>query len=138
MHTVQRKKQNSAKDNESRSIDERRKWKQRQKQNGNIFVILLVVCFLLGVYPAKAEEELKLYASSAVLMDGSSGRILYGKEVAEPLPMASTTKIMTIVQRFREQNTKALEMQCFQGFFLFHGMLNNFCKHLKICPLVTR
>lgn len=43
-----------------------------------------------------------------------------------------------IIQRFREQNTKALEMQCFQGFFLFYGMLNNFCKHLKICPLVTR
>lgn len=112
MHTVRRKKQNSAKDNESRSIDERRKWKQRQKQNGNIFVILLVVCFLLGVYPAKAEEELKLYASSAVLMDGSSGRILYGKEVAEPLPMASTTKIMTCIVALEEAGDELDGMVC--------------------------
>lgn len=39
--------------------------------------------------------EPKLYASGACLMDASSGRILYGKEETTPLPMASTTKIMT-------------------------------------------
>lgn len=39
----------------------------------------------------------KLYAKSAVLMDGDSGRILYEKEGMTPLPMASTTKIMTCI-----------------------------------------
>lgn len=38
---------------------------------------------------------LKLYASGACLMDAASGRILYGKNESTPLPMASTTKIMT-------------------------------------------
>lgn len=102
MHTVQRKKQKSANDSEPQSIDERRNRKQRQKQKGIVFVMLLTICFLTGAYPVKAEEELKLYARSAVLMDGSSGRILYGKEAEEPLPMASTTKIMTCIVALEE------------------------------------
>ena len=102
MHTVQRKKQKSAKDSEPQSTDERKKRKQRQKQKGIIFVTLLTICFLTGACPVKAEEELKLYARSAVLMDGSSGRILYGKETREPLPMASTTKIMTCIVALEE------------------------------------
>ena len=43
------------------------------------------------------EEELELYARSAVLMDGDSGRILYGKNSDQEMPMASTTKIMTCI-----------------------------------------
>lgn len=42
-------------------------------------------------------EEMLLYAQSAVLIDGDSGRILYGKNEREIRPMASTTKIMTCI-----------------------------------------
>lgn len=42
-------------------------------------------------------EELQLYAQAAVLMDADSGRVLYGKNPEEKLPMASTTKIMTCI-----------------------------------------
>lgn len=38
-----------------------------------------------------------LYALSAVLMDGASGRILYEKEGEVPRPNASTTKILTCI-----------------------------------------
>ena len=38
-----------------------------------------------------------LYARSAALIDGNTGRLLYGKEADECLPMASTTKIMTCI-----------------------------------------
>lgn len=38
-----------------------------------------------------------LYALSAVLMDGDTGRILYEKEGDVPRPMASTTKIITCI-----------------------------------------
>lgn len=44
-----------------------------------------------------AEQELQLYAQAAVLMDADSGRVLYGKNPEEKLPMASTTKIMTCI-----------------------------------------
>ncbi len=43
------------------------------------------------------QEELRLYAQAAVLMDADSGRILYGKNEKDVLPMASTTKIMTCI-----------------------------------------
>ena len=38
-----------------------------------------------------------LFAKSAVLLDGDSGRILFGKDADTPRPMASTTKIMTCI-----------------------------------------
>lgn len=44
-----------------------------------------------------AGEEMQLYAQAAVLMDADSGRILYGKNADQKLPMASTTKIMTCI-----------------------------------------
>lgn len=53
-----------------------------------------------GAALALAEEApaaSELYAKAACLMDGDSGRILYGKEAELPLPMASTTKLMTCI-----------------------------------------
>ncbi len=43
------------------------------------------------------DANLQLYAQAAVLMDADSGRVLYGKNENEILPMASTTKIMTCI-----------------------------------------
>ena len=71
------------------------------------FLFLLICCILFpGLGEAWAVEEgsdskepqaLTLYAQSAVLMDGDSGRILYGKGQEIVRPMASTTKIMTCI-----------------------------------------
>lgn len=51
--------------------------------------------------PVTAEDgeslQLKLNSQSAVLMDGETGRVLYGKEEDIIRPMASTTKIMTCI-----------------------------------------
>lgn len=47
--------------------------------------------------PVQTKDELNLYAQSAVLMDASTGRILYGKNEDLARPMASTTKIMTCI-----------------------------------------
>ena len=50
-----------------------------------------------GGEEARAALEGSLHAKAAVLMDGDSGRILFGKNPQEVLPMASTTKIMTLI-----------------------------------------
>lgn len=42
-------------------------------------------------------DPLNLNAHAAVLLDGDTGRILYGKNEKKVLPMASTTKIMTCI-----------------------------------------
>ncbi len=70
-------------------------------KTGKNVLIRILLCLVLSA-PAFAQEtepeELKnLYARGAVLMDGDSGRILYGKNQEEVLPMASTTKIMTCI-----------------------------------------
>lgn len=43
------------------------------------------------------QENLQLYAKSALLLDASNNRVLYEKNGYEVLPMASTTKIMTAI-----------------------------------------
>lgn len=47
---------------------------------------------------------LTLYARGAVLMDAGSGRVLYAKNAKEQLPMASTTKIMTLILTLEKAN----------------------------------
>ena len=47
--------------------------------------------------PEKTPEPANLYAESAVLMDGSSGRILYEKNGDKFMANASTTKILTCI-----------------------------------------
>lgn len=53
-------------------------------------------------------ENNDLYARSAVLMDADSGRILFDKEGETPLPMASTTKIMTCILTLENGNLQEL------------------------------
>lgn len=58
----------------------------------------MLLCVLLMGNRALAEGEPQdLYARSAVLMDADTGRILFEKNGAEQMPMASTTKIMTLL-----------------------------------------
>ena len=49
-------------------------------------------------------QENSLFAQGAVLMDGVSGRILYGKNPDLQLAMASTTKIMTCIMALEMGN----------------------------------
>ena len=58
-----------------------------------LFVVLMSVCFSFACF-AQAPE---VSAKSAVLMDASTGQVLYQKSAFVRLPMASTTKIMTAV-----------------------------------------
>lgn len=69
-----------------------------------MIALLMAVAFLLvNDYSVLAEnEECKiderlLYSKSCVLMDGESGRVLYGREADVPLANASTTKILTCI-----------------------------------------
>lgn len=45
----------------------------------------------------KGEAPTSLYSRACALMDADTGRLLYGKEENTPMPMASTTKIMTCI-----------------------------------------
>ncbi len=82
------------------------------------FLLVLCQCRISFAETEKKEETLSLHALSAVLMDGKSGRVLYGHQEQKCLPMASTTKIMTCIlvlelgdtEEFAEVSVKAQSM----------------------------
>lgn len=60
-------------------------------------VLVTAVLIICQIFPVKAADDENLYALSAVLMDGETGRVLYGKEAYKGRPNASTTKVMTCI-----------------------------------------
>lgn len=75
--------------------------KKTCKQMVAVFLLIAGILnnpfYTYGKNTAKDTEPGNLHALSAVLMDGTSGRVLYGKNAEEPRAMASTTKIMTCI-----------------------------------------
>lgn len=71
------------------------------------FVLSMLVIFLLifslpqgSIWASETEDQtitLNLNARAAVLMDADSGRVLYEKDGETAYPMASTTKVMTLM-----------------------------------------
>lgn len=72
--------------------------RERRNRAGFFLGILLL---LFGSMPAAAarqeSEPNQLFATAACLMDGDTGRVLFGKRETDPMAMASTTKIMTCI-----------------------------------------
>ncbi len=90
--------------------------KKRSRYIKRILIAFCVLTWMLcGVASASmvqgAEKEenstnIQLYARSAVLMDADSGRVLFGKNETEQMPMASTTKIMTCIIALEQGNVE--------------------------------
>ena len=59
--------------------------------------IILVLCLFFGTLPAVSAAELTVAGKSAVLMDMTTGTLLYEKNAHEKLPPASVTKVMTLL-----------------------------------------
>ena len=57
---------------------------------------LLALGLLLTLLPCRA-EAVQLSAAAAILMDADSGEVLYEKDAARRMRIASTTKIMTVL-----------------------------------------
>ena len=64
------------------------------KRMGCIAVVLVL---LLALLPVKAGAVLDVPGKSALLMDVTTGTVLYEKNAHEPLPPASVTKVMTML-----------------------------------------
>lgn len=67
----------------------------------SVLAAVLAALFLFvqaaDLHAEEREEPPELYALSAVLMDGKTGRVLYGKEEETARPNASTTKVLTCI-----------------------------------------
>ena len=61
-------------------------------------ILVILLTFFLIIPLVKAQDDsLNLSSESAILMDYKSGKILYEKNTQEKLPMASMTKIMSML-----------------------------------------
>lgn len=60
-------------------------------------LILNAISACITAFASSTDDSVRLLAEAGVLMDGESGRVLYGKNQDQKLPMASTTKIMTCI-----------------------------------------
>lgn len=69
-----------------------------------LFLHLIVIVLPVEAGAASGDDSLALYAQSAVLIDADTGRILYAKNAEEQRPMASTTKIMTLIIALENAN----------------------------------
>ena len=69
-----------------------------------LFFLILCLLLLCALPSLAAEAPDQLYTRSAVLMDANNGRILFEKNGTEQLPMASTTKIMTLLITLENAN----------------------------------
>lgn len=73
------------------------------KKRWSLWAVIFVFCVqLFMTEPVCAEtaeppEQGMLYSKACALVDGDSGRLLYGKEERLTLPNASTTKILTCI-----------------------------------------
>lgn len=78
-----------------------------------------IICFfiasimsLTGVTAfAEGETELDVKAKSAILMEASTGRVLYEKDPDEQLPIASVTKVMTMLLIMEEIDNGKLTLE---------------------------
>lgn len=59
--------------------------------------MIFLMCLMFSVNCYGADNTPDVNALSAVLIDGDTGRVLWGKNENEPMAMASTTKIMTAI-----------------------------------------
>ena len=68
-----------------------------------IIVFILVIFTIISILPIKANaNEPQIEAASAILMEASTGQIIYEKNADEVLSPASITKIMTLLIIFDE------------------------------------
>src|SRR5918996_2456920 len=71
---------------------------------GLLFPALLLFMWNMCSFPAFASADPNSSAAAALIMDAATGEVLYEKNAHIPLPMASTTKVMTAllgVERLR-------------------------------------
>ena len=85
----------------------------KKKDNSIYFILfILIMSQLMGPSVwAETQTYPELNAESAILMDASTGTVLYEKNIHEALPPASVTKIMTMLLAMEalESNTITLE-----------------------------
>jgi len=83
----------------------------RCKLHRILFIFVAVTIVLNSVFFPVYGEEFDVDAKSAILMDASTGKILYEKNIHDKLPPASVTKIMTMLLAMEALEIKQISLE---------------------------
>ena len=83
----------------------------RCKLHRILFIFVAVTIVLNPVFFPVYGEEFDVDAKSAILMDASTGKILYEKNIHDKLPPASVTKIMTMLLAMEALEIKQISLE---------------------------
>ena len=72
------------------------------------FIILIIFIFFVSAFQISIFAQFVSSAESAILIDASTGQILYEKNADVPMPPASITKIMTLLIGFEALEYKEI------------------------------
>lgn len=75
-----------------------------------LFQAVLPVCAEEASTETPAEPVIDIVSPSAILMEASTGTICYAKDAEKPLPMASVTKVMTMLLIFDALDSHKLSL----------------------------
>ncbi len=73
-----------------------------------LIIFMFCTVFRIGILPVYAADEVDLKAPSVLLMENSTGKILYEKNSHERRPLASITKVMTMLLVMEQIDSGAL------------------------------
>ena len=74
-----------------------------------VLALITAAALFLPAFPASA-EGLEVTAPSAVLMEASTGQVLFEKEAHQQRPCASITKVMTLCLTFEAIDSGRLSL----------------------------
>lgn len=69
-----------------------------------VSVVNIVISIVMSNTNIIYADEPNIISQGAIVMDAETGRVLFGKNIDEPLAMASTTKIMTAIVTLENAN----------------------------------
>ena len=101
---------------------------------------ILICCHIYIIYG----EELKIKSPSAIVMEVSSGRVLYAKNIQDKRKIASTTKLMTamvVMDNCKLSDTVEVS-KCAAGTRWLRGRNNcgrkNYCREFVIWVIIRK
>lgn len=77
--------------------------KKLQKKFFSAFLAIILI-LMLPLHASAAKEDLNIYAPACILMEASTGKILYSKNANSKMYPASTTKVMTAILALEKCN----------------------------------
>lgn len=73
--------------------------------------LMIFACFSLGVFADVPSSDFQVDAKSAILMEASTGKVLFEQNADEALPPASVTKVMTLLLVMEAIDSGAISLE---------------------------